>query len=309
MSNATAHYWEEKLSEQTKLPLQNIFSQVQLSLCSNHETKTRYPLIFFSPGAEAPSEWYSILTTNLAAQGYVVVQVGVPGEISFIQFPDGHIQNGYLNQTDPIQLAIAQEIRVKDISFVLDRLLSNSPSEDISCINANIDTRSPSVFGHSLGGSTALATLIADQRFVAGANADGSFWGEALSKSTDRPFLMLGSTPGYTKSLSTVPNWAEVWPHLRGPKWLVSVRNSVHRSFINVNLIAEYLGLFSMFPELSQFLGEVDPQEMLRIQVALLSEMGKLSSGVRVGQLLNITEVAGSFQQVDILNKSLPGSD
>lgn len=305
MSNATAQYWGEVLSAQTKLPLQNIFSQVQLSLCSQHDlkTKSRYPLIFSSPGAEAPNEWYSILTTNLAAQGYVVVQVGVPGEISFLQFPDGHIEYGSLNQTDPVQLATAMNIRVKDISFVLDQL--SSPEADLSCANANIETRSPSVFGHSLGGSTALAALIADHRFVAGANADGKFWGEAIFKPTDQPFMILASTPNYTKSLSTVPNWAEVWLHLHGPKWLISVENSVHRSFVNINLIAEYQGLFD-FPELRQFLGDIDPHEMLSIQVALFSEMGKFSSGLRLHE--NITEIAEIFQQVDVLNSSLSGS-
>ena len=180
MTNATAQYWGEALSAQTRLPLQDIFSHAQLSLCSHHQRDSQYPLICFSPEAEAPGEWYSILTTNLAARGYVVVQVGTPGEISFVQFPDGHIKHGYLNQTDVVQLAAAMDIRVKDISFVLDQL--SLPRIGPGCIHANIGTRSALVFGHSLDGSTALATLVADRRFVAGANADGLFWGNALSR-------------------------------------------------------------------------------------------------------------------------------
>lgn len=302
MSNATARYWEQALEQQYKIPLQNTFNELRLSLCKPRKTEGQFPLIVFSQGLGFPAEFYSILTTNLAAQGYAVVQVGIPGEISFIQFPDGQVERGTANVTDGAQHAAALDVRVDDISFVLDQL--SSLNGDVSCLASNINRSSPSIFGHSFGGATALATVISDERFAGGINEDGAFWGKGLIEQTDRPFMILASTPNYTRSLLTVPNWAETWPHLGGLKWLVSIENSTHNSFVDIALIAEYSG-FLEDPGVKQLLGKVDPKEMLKIQVALLSEMARFLNGM-AGEQGIITTAAG-LKGVDVLNKSSPG--
>lgn len=299
MTNATAHYWEKTLEEEYGVPLDNIFGELELSLCAPQKTKTKYPLIFFSQGSGFPAEFYSILTTNVAAQGYVVVQVGIPGEISFIQFPDGQIEYG---NTSICNHSEALDVRAKDISFVLDYL--SSEEKELGCMTS-ITASSPSIFGHSFGGATAMATIISDKRFVAGANEDGAFWGQDLIEPIDRPFMILASTPNHTvRSLSTVPNWAQTWPHLHGPKWLMSIRNTTHNSFVDISLIAENLGLYKI-PAVRQIFGEIDPKELLRIQVALLSEMAKFSIGTVGGQ--GVTATAEAIEEVDVLNSTLAG--
>lgn len=62
--------------------------------------------------------------------------------------------------------------------------------------------------GHSLGGASALTTMLADRRVLAGVNMDGMFH-PALQTQMDRRFLMLGAQqhgqPGIDKS------WDETW--------------------------------------------------------------------------------------------------
>lgn len=303
MSNATAQYWERILSEEYKeydIDLENTFSQMRLSLCAPQKTKHQYPTIFFSQGSQFPAQLYRILTTNLAAQGYVVVQVGIPGEIDFIQFPDGHIERGHVNLTAPSAKAAALDVRVKDIGFVLDQLSASQAISD--CMDFNMNTSSPSIFGHSFGGSTSLATLIADDRFVAGVNIDGAFWGDDLVNSTHRPFMIVASTPNYTRDISTVPNWAETWPHLYGPKWLVSVRNTTHDSFVDTSLVAQYFGL-SKNPVVREVIGQINSEELLKIQVTLLTAMAEFGDDMISGQ--NVTNTAAELEDVDVLNMTL----
>lgn len=299
MTNATAQYWEKTLEEEYGVPLNNIFSELKLSLCAPQKTESQYPLIFFSQGSGFPAEFYSILTTNLAAQGYVLVQVGIPGEIGFIQFPDGQIEYGNTSISNHSE---ALDVRAKDISFVLDYL--SSDRKEFGCMS-NINASSPSIFGHSFGGSTAMATIISDRRFVSGVNVDGAFWGQDLVDPIDRPFMILASTPNYTRSLSTVPNWAQTWPHLHGPKWLMSIKNTTHDSFVDISLIAEYFGLYKI-PGVKDIFGEIEPKELLKIQVTLLSEMAKFSIGKVDGQ--NVTATAEAIEDVDVLNSTLAGS-
>lgn len=310
LSNATAKYWEKALGEQTGFPLNNTFSQVRLSLCEPYSTNTQFPLMFFSPGLAFPTQFYNLLTTNIAAQGYVVVAVGNPGEIPFIQFPDGQIERSnisfagdgnYTLQNE--ERAKALDIRVKDLSFVLDQLSLNRDACR-STIGPNINTSNPFIAGHSFGGPTALAALIADSRFSGGANEDGAFWGDTLLNTTDRPFMIIGSTPNDTaRDLSTVPNWAETWPHLEGAKWLVSVKNTTHDSYTDVPLIAEALGLFK-YPGLTKVLGAIDPKELLKIEVALLTEMAKYSIGMVKGA--DIRQTAREFKEAVVVNGSYP---
>lgn len=305
MSNVTARYWEKALGEAYGIPLENTLSQLELLLCKPGHPQHQFPLVFFSEGLAFPKELYQILTTNLAAQGFVVVQVSNPGEISFIQFANGQIEYGHTNFSNDSSgtlRAKALDVRVKDISFVLD-YLSALREDEMGC---SINTTSPSIFGHSFGGPTALATLISDTRFAAGVNEDGAFWGEALTGTTDRPFMILASTPDCTRSLSTVPNWAETWPHLHGPKWLVSVKNTTHNSFVDGLLIAEYFGL-NKIPAVRKVLGRIDPGELLRIQVALLSEMAVLISGTMAEK--DILNVVARFNSLSVLNSSFAELD
>lgn len=299
MPNATAHYWEEEISKEYGLSVGNVFSEVELSLCEPRQTEDSYPLVFFSQGLAFPRQFYTILTTNLAAQGYAVVQVGIPGEISFIEFPDGQIELGHSNFTDASDHAAAVDVRTKDIKFVLNELSSHR--EDLAHVTCSVNTTSPSIYGHSFGGATALATLVTNDKFVGGVNVDGAFWGVGLNETTDRPFMILASTPNYTRGLSTVPNWAEVWPHLEGPKWLFSILNTTHNSFVDVGVLAEYFGLFKI-PGLRSVLGNIDPMDLLKIQVKLLSAFTNFLNGR--ANIHSIDMTASTFEGVDLLNST-----
>jgi len=49
------------------------------------------------------------------------------------------------------------------------------------------------MFGHSLGGATAAAAMLDDQRIKAGVNLDGTLFGPVVNAGLDRPFMLVGA--------------------------------------------------------------------------------------------------------------------
>ncbi|MGW0788908.1 hypothetical protein ACWD04_11780 [Streptomyces sp. NPDC002911] len=63
--------------------------------------------------------------------------------------------------------------RAADLSFVLDRLTGPRPAWEHARM---IDRRRVAAVGHSIGGSAAASTMLADPRVDAGINMDGTFF-------------------------------------------------------------------------------------------------------------------------------------
>ena len=49
------------------------------------------------------------------------------------------------------------------------------------------------MFGHSLGGATAAAAMLEDQRIKAGVNLDGTLFGPVVNAGLDRPFMLVAA--------------------------------------------------------------------------------------------------------------------
>ncbi len=173
MPNATAKFWEQDFGAQYDLPLNNTFSRVALSLCKPATAQHEYPLILFSPGLGLARQFYNILGANIAAQGFTVVTVDVPGEDSFITFLDGSTESGDANVTTPAQHDAAIDVRVKDLEFILHSLHSYTSGPDHQYCRLNTSSAAP--FGYSFGGDAALSSIIVDHRPVGGVDLDASF--------------------------------------------------------------------------------------------------------------------------------------
>lgn len=65
-----------------------------------------------------------------------------------------------------------------------------------------LDLERVGVFGHSFGGATSAATLTASQRFRAGINLDGFYFGEAYKTGFDQPFMQLRADNKSTEEMS-----------------------------------------------------------------------------------------------------------
>ncbi|RKT84199.1 Platelet-activating factor acetylhydrolase, isoform II [Saccharopolyspora antimicrobica] len=189
------------------------------------------PLVLLSPGFTLPRTSLTGLAEDLASRGYAVAAVDHNYEARAITFPDGRV-TGCLacEQTPKPDGATVAGNRAADLSFVLDELIERG----------GIDGDRVVVAGHSMGGASAARALLADDRFRAAANLDGTFH-PGLTADSDRPLLMLGADrhgrPGADET------WDGTWSHLTGWKRWFSVEGSSHWSFTDYSPLAEQVGI------------------------------------------------------------------
>ncbi|MFI6946885.1 alpha/beta hydrolase family protein [Streptomyces sp. NPDC050422] len=217
----------------------------------------RFPLVLLSPGFGTPRATLTSLAEDLASRGYVVASVDHAYESTGTAFPGGRVLTctacdvAEAAPDDEAEREVLRTVstgRAADLSFVLDRLTGARPAWKNSRM---IDRRRVAVAGHSIGGSAAASAMLADPRFDAGVNMDGTFF-EPVPRSGigNRPFLMLGTDAGHHPG-SLDGSWDKGWHHLDGWKRWLTVKDSGHFTFTD-------------FPELSEQLGlPVDPEAPL----------------------------------------------
>lgn len=217
----------------------------------------RFPLVLLSPGFGTPRATLTSLAEDLASRGYVVASVDHAYESTGTAFPGGRVLTcaacdaAEAAPNDAAEREVLRTVstgRAADLSFVLDRLTGAHPAWK----NARmIDRHRVAAAGHSIGGSAAASAMLADPRFDAGVDMDGSFF-EPVPRSGigNRPFLMLGTDAGHHPG-SLDASWDEGWRHLDGWKRWLTVKDAGHFTFTD-------------FPELSEQLGlPVDPEAAL----------------------------------------------
>ncbi|KAJ2973027.1 hypothetical protein NUW58_g9044 [Xylaria curta] len=222
------------------------------------------------------------MAAELASQGWNVVTVDHTYEGLIVEFPDGRV---VLPGDSPNEANSTIEeyvdVRVKDMIFVLDSLANPSVTSRIpglgvsspsaktrsrSCPKTKLRTDRVGVFGHSLGGATALQLLEDDKRFYAGSDLDGGVYGPVVQEGTDSPFLYLRA-PNHTHI--TDPTWAEAWPNLRGFKREYSIKETAHGSFTDLPLLRDVLGGQAL-GGFNQGIGTIKGTRMFAIETALL---------------------------------------
>ena len=164
-----------------------------------------YPVAIIRGGASLAIYNYSSLATDLASHGYVVVGFDAPYLTSVVAFPDGRVMRR-TNANNP-ELAIgapdsARRITrimnawTSDVGFVLDRLAALDVADSSGRFRGRLDLRHVGVFGHSLGGATALQFCHDDSRCAAGVDIDGAPLGSVIRDGVQQPFMFLLSGKG-----------------------------------------------------------------------------------------------------------------
>lgn len=192
------------------------------------------PLVVLSPGFSFPRATLTGLGEELASRGYAVAAVGHNHEAP-ITFPDG--------RTTECLACVEQEVdkvvpnRADDLSFVLDELTGDDAAWEDSGV---IDPERIAVGGHSIGGASSHRVMLADERFDAGFNLDGTFFALDRHK-LDRPFMMVGAAdhglPGADKT------WTKAWKKLDGWKRWITVDGTTHSSLTDFGPLGEQAGL------------------------------------------------------------------
>ena len=150
-------------------------------------------------GLAALTTDYTTLVEDLASHGYVVVGFDAPYRSFVVVFPDGRViarapQNNADLVSGPLQEQLANKLAQawsSDMGFALDQLERLNASDPSGRFLGRLDMQRVGVFGHSLGGATALQFCHDDSRCKAGIDVDGAPLGSVVADGVTQPFMFL----------------------------------------------------------------------------------------------------------------------
>lgn len=204
-------------------------------------------VVVFGTGLGGPPEFYHMYMENLASYGNVVIGIDHTYENVVTEFPDGRLVFGMpLDEVTSEELLGLLWVRVGDIRFALDELKKSSVMKrNVPGARRGLNTDKVAVLGHSFGGSAAASAALVDKRVQGGLNMDGSVQGEVLTKGLDKPYVLMGR-PDHNRTSDE--SWSQLWENLRGFKLHISVEGTKHSAFMDLPVVADMLGLKSVFP-------------------------------------------------------------
>jgi hypothetical protein len=105
----------------------------------------------------------------------------------------------------------------------------------VSMFYEMMDIHKIGIFGHSFGGATALNVCLKDSRCIAGADIDGSPFGNVTGQSETKPFLYI--THDYLKhcgiSCSLIQ---QLYNNADAPAYLLSIKGTNHLNYSDASL-------------------------------------------------------------------------
>jgi hypothetical protein len=226
---------------------------------------SKFPTLVFSPGGGGPPiEVYTLLLSDLASHGYIIIATDHPYEQPFVRYPNGTGIIG-LPITYPYTLPLLEGIqkdRIEDTSALLDYLPTLSKKFGAPINNTHIGA-----FGHSIGGAAAIGSILSDPRISSVINMDGSFWSplDANSSAIDvkKPLLLLGQGP-HDGAPVELDNWITFIRWQTGWWREILVRDSLHLDFSDTAFWK------TMPPWKSSSFGTVDGMRMIGVTRAVV---------------------------------------
>ena len=197
--------------------------------------KERYPVLFYVCGGGGSPEWGTVLCSDLASMGYVVVSIGHQNSTMYKR-KDGQLLNVSKDfssvimafSEDPEMMTLAGKMKMRsddetaiemcrnvlslpiineltryseqqaeDVKYAADYLHKLDSGESKSIFhNRLLLGIGMGIAGHSYGGPTAAFVCRDDDRFVCGVGLDSGAFG-LLDSDLNKPFLLLFSEPNY----------------------------------------------------------------------------------------------------------------
>ena len=231
------------------------------------------PVVLYSPGLGGDRGTSTALVEELAAHGYIVVTIDHTHDASEVEFPGGRVEVAALPEIDDQVIAQAAAVRAADTRFVLDQLAVLNAGRNPDAGNRPLprglrgafDLDRVGMFGHSLGGSTAAATMHDEPRLKAGVNLDGTLVGAAAVAGSDRPFLLLSSDHG---AGAEDPTWDTFWANQQGWKRELSLTGAAHGSFNDGQVFyPQAAPVIGLSPEqVAEVAGTLEPRRSVAVQ-------------------------------------------
>lgn len=193
--DATVSQLWEDLKNLTHGSLANLTTTLPRNVPVLKPQNGSFPTLLFGPGGWGPpTEAYTILLSDLASYGYLVIGTDHPYEQPFVRYPNGTGVYGLpiVFTTFTFEfVTVLQQLRVNETRALIDNL---PLVEKLLC--TTIDKTNVGAFGHSLGGAAAIDATLQDARISSGINIDGTVWGHLNSSSPSidvkKPIMFLG---------------------------------------------------------------------------------------------------------------------
>ena len=196
--------------------------------------RPQWPVVIFSPGYGATRSLYASLLRDLASRGFVVLALDHPFEAAVTELADGSIATPVEKflPDDPRRQRYMEgrlSTRVADLRFVLDQL---SGADTLGPLQGHLDTARIAAIGHSFGGATAFAAMVADPRLVAAVDIDGALYGPAVGARLSGPAMVIDSDHAVTGHDSAyLARTADVLAHAGTPSYRFELTGTHHYSF------------------------------------------------------------------------------
>ena len=184
-----------------------------------------FPVLVFTHGYGSKATGYYALLTELASQGYVIINMNHPYESLGVTYPDGRIvyfdyeyqqeiSAEFMEVMGPVMEAFSKGFDYEDrhpivseaVRVYFEGDIQNRWAEDILATldllddwNENelflgrLDLDRIGVLGHSVGGGTAGNVALKDARVKAAANLDGIQWGNKIDTTYHVPYLYISA--------------------------------------------------------------------------------------------------------------------
>lgn len=280
------------------------FGALELPTCAfNRKDRSRgpngFPIVLFSPGLGDSRLLYGAMAQSMASHGYVVITMDHAYDGNIVEYPDGSVAH-YANISTTEQITADVVVRQLDVSFIIDQLHDCSIRQQLFHDIANTKSLNKILMmGHSLGGATAAAAMLADNRIAAGVNLDGTMFGDVLTEGLTSPFMIMSHAG---RNLSTDPSWTQVWPKITGTKLAVTLNGTVHGSYSDLTLLANTLGTSGKDgAKVGEFLGTMDGATAIGNVNAFVGQFFKFAEHKTKDLLPN--NMTKEFPEASVLDK------
>ncbi len=236
-----------------------------------------YPVIIMQPGLGPIAPDYATLAEDLASRGYVVFASTPTYSSNVVAFPDGRVVERIDAATVPDSASPAEAkatldqlvmVWAADNRFVMGQLAVLNAGDPSGRFTGNLDLQAIGVMGHSFGGASAAETCHLDARCKAGADLDGSPYGDVVRSGLEQPFLFMWSVPVLQQRASqqeTARDMQSLIAHTTARAYQLTVRGMRHFNF------SDYAVLYEPVLKPMQMLGSIDGRRGLQITTAYLA--------------------------------------
>ncbi|WP_031073087.1 alpha/beta hydrolase family protein [Streptomyces sp. NRRL WC-3742] len=237
LAEAAGHIQKAKIPASFGITPQTLSGVTTHAFDGARPQRGKYPLVVLSPGFGDPRVVLTSLATELASHGYVVALVGPTHEDGGETLADGRTPPCAICDDLTLNMDTVTASRALDMSFVIDQLTHGNTAWRLAHL---IDKHEIGMAGHSIGGSSAATTMIADPRVQAGVNLDGTFHPAPTPGQINRPFLMMDGADNLPTD--SAGDWGKAWDALGGYKKWMAVTGANHASFTDVDLLEQQAG-------------------------------------------------------------------